>query len=34
MKASSYFEDEETIDNDQVNLKTYQHLVEKLIYLI
>lgn len=33
MKASLYNKNEKTIDNDQVDLKTYQHLEEKLIYL-
>ena len=34
MKAGLYIEGEETIDNDQANLKTYQYLVGKLMYLV
>lgn len=34
IKTCLYIEDEEITNNDQVDLKTYQHLVWKLIYLI
>ena len=33
MKAGSYIEGKETSDNDQADLKTYQYLVGKLMYL-
>ena len=34
LKTGSYIEGEETTDNDQADLKTYQHLVRKLMYLV
>lgn len=33
MKASLQIENKETTDNNQVNLKIYQYLTEKFIYL-
>ena len=34
IKASLYIKSKEIIDINQTDLKTYKHLVEKLIYLI
>ena len=33
MKSGLSIESEETTNNNQTDLKTYQHLIEKLMYL-